>query len=304
MSATSQSKRRYLYEVDLMRCIFIFGVLINHVSSLFTDSVSEKSTAYRFFTATHLMPHFTWMGFMFVTGLVLFLGYYKKDHIDIWGFWTKRFKGSGIPYVFWNGFYILVLLLVTSRLTASTWFDQWWSAILHGNRFYLYYILVTMQLYLIFPIMLWLYKTFSKRHGLIIGVSAVIQFIFLIYTKYVFLHQNHANWSYLLRSYGMLVLTYQFYFMAGAYVAIHYEQVTDWLMTYQKRIYLTTACLSLGTIGLYYYNTQILGFSRHYAHLIHQLYMMIYAIAMIANVYALSLQYANNREKASLVWLR
>lgn len=78
MSATSQSKRRYLYEVDLMRCIFIFGVLINHVSSLFTDAVSEKSTAYRFFTATHLIPHFTRMGFMFVTGLVLFLGYYKK----------------------------------------------------------------------------------------------------------------------------------------------------------------------------------------------------------------------------------
>lgn len=76
------------------------------------------------------------------------------------------------------------------------------------------------------------------------------------------------------------------------------------LMTYQKRIYAITACLSLGTIGLYYYNTKILGLSRHYAHLVHQPCMMIYAIFMIATIFALSLHYAKNREKPSLQWLR
>lgn len=76
------------------------------------------------------------------------------------------------------------------------------------------------------------------------------------------------------------------------------------LVTYQKRIYAITACLSLGTIGLYYYNTKILGLSRHYAHLVHQPYMMIYAIFMIATIFALSLHYARNREKSSLQWLR
>ncbi len=300
----AKKKKRYLYEVDLMRCIFIFGVLINHVSSLFTNAVSKSSGAYEFFMATHLMPHFTRMGFMFVTGLVLFLGNYKKDHLDIVPFWIKRFKGSGIPYVFWNGFYILITLLVMGSFTFPEWLGEWGDALLHGNRFYLYYILVTMQLYLIFPIMLWLYKRFMNRHNLIISISALIQLLFLFYIKYIFPHQDHANWSYLFRSYGMFVLTYQFYFMAGAYVSIHYDKVTTLLMTYQKRIYAITACLSLGTIGLYYYNTKILGLSRHYAHLVHQPYMMIYAIFMIATIFALSLHYAKNREKPSLQWLR
>ena len=133
----AKKKKRYLYEVDLMRCIFIFGVLINHVSSLFTNAVSKSSGAYEFFTATHLMPHFTRMGFMFVTGLVLFLGNYKKDHLDIVPFWIKRFKGSGIPYVFWNGFYILITLLVMGSFTFPEWLGEWEDALLHGNRFYL-----------------------------------------------------------------------------------------------------------------------------------------------------------------------
>ena len=255
----AKKKKRYLYEVDLMRCIFIFGVLINHVSSLFTNAVSKSSGAYEFFTATHLMPHFTRMGFMFVTGLVLFLGNYKKDHLDIVPFWIKRFKGSGIPYVFWNGFYILITLLVMGSFTFPEWLGEWEDALLHGNRFYLYYILVTMQLYLIFPIMLWLYKRFVNRHNLIISISALIQLLFLFYIKYIFPHQDHANWPYLFRSYGMFVLTYQFYFMAGAYVSIHYDKVTTLLMTYQKRIYAITACLSLGTIGLFISIQRFLG---------------------------------------------
>lgn len=139
------------------------------------------------------------MGFMFVTGLVLFLGNYKKDHLDIVPFWIKRFKGSGISYVFWNGFYILITLLVMGSFTFPEWLGEWGDTLLHGNRFYLYYILVTMQLYLIFPIMLWLYKRFVNRHNLIISISALIQLLFLFYIKYIFPHQDHTNWPYLFR---------------------------------------------------------------------------------------------------------
>ena len=88
------------------------------------------------------------------------------------------------------------------------------------------------------------------------------------------------------------------------YYLCHYDKVMTFLVTYQKRIYAITACLSLGTIGLYYYNTKILGLSRHYAHLVHQSYMMIYAIFMIVTIFALSLHYAKSREKPSLQWLR
>lgn len=76
------TKRKYLYEVDLMRCIFIFGVLANHTTSTFTAAAASNSWAYNFLVSTHLILHFTRMGFMFVTGLVLFLGYYYKPEIN------------------------------------------------------------------------------------------------------------------------------------------------------------------------------------------------------------------------------
>lgn len=63
-------KHPYLYEIDLMRLIFIAGVLLNHTTTAFQHQTSSGliSTG---FLATHLMIHFTRMGFMFMTGLVL-----------------------------------------------------------------------------------------------------------------------------------------------------------------------------------------------------------------------------------------
>ena len=67
------TKKKYLYEVDLMRCFFIFGVLLNHTTSLFSSALGQTSTSSgKFLVSTHLMLHFPRMGFMFVTGLVLF----------------------------------------------------------------------------------------------------------------------------------------------------------------------------------------------------------------------------------------
>ncbi|WP_251547669.1 acyltransferase [Limosilactobacillus caecicola] len=295
MAAT---KRQYLYEVDLMRCIFIFGVLANHVTSTFTGAVDPHSFAYQFLVSTHLMLHFTRMGFMFITGLVLFLGYYHKPRVNFGTFWYKRFKGAGIPYVFWNGFFILLtLILVTQNFSWSGWLSEWGSAIIHGDHFYLYYILVTMQLYLIFPLLLWLFKATEDHHGTVLVISGIIQFLFLIYVKYVFPNVSHAGWPYLMRAYGINVLSYQFYFIAGAFVSIHYRATTRWIRQHRRAIYLSTLILGLGTLGLYYYNTQLLHLDRHYANLVHQPYIMIYASLMILSIISLSLQYAAKRHE-------
>lgn len=295
-------KRKYLYEVDLMRCIFIFGVLANHVTSTFTDAIDPNSWSYLFLVSTHLVLHFTRMGFMFITGLVLFLGYYRKPKINYGKFWLKRYKGSGIPYLFWNGFFILMtLLLVTGSFTFSNWLSEWTSAVIHGDQFYLYYILVTMQLYLIFPLLVGLFKFTEGHHKWVLIISGILQFIFLIYAKYIFPYISHDGWPYLFRSYGTNVLSYQFYFIAGAFVSIHYQAVTQWIRKYCRQIYLLTFLLALGTLGLYYYNTQILHLNRHYANLTHQPYIMIYACMMILSIISISLNYAANRKNPQML---
>lgn len=47
------TKKKHLYEVDLMRCFFMFGVVLNHVTSTFAAALGNKATpAGRFLVST------------------------------------------------------------------------------------------------------------------------------------------------------------------------------------------------------------------------------------------------------------
>ncbi|MBD5834430.1 acyltransferase family protein [Lactobacillus delbrueckii] len=117
------TKKKHLYEVDLMRCFFMFGVVLNHVASTFAAALGNKATpAGRFLVSTHLILHFPRFGFMFITGLVLFLGYWGRPEKQNWPvFWKKRYIGSGIPYLFWNGLFLAFLLLTSGSFSWNKW---------------------------------------------------------------------------------------------------------------------------------------------------------------------------------------
>ena len=72
-----KQKRKYLYEVDVLRLIFITGVLLNHTTTMIGQELATASWESGFLNMTHLSLHFTRMGFMFITGLVLFLQHYQ-----------------------------------------------------------------------------------------------------------------------------------------------------------------------------------------------------------------------------------
>ncbi|AMV61067.1 putative acyltransferase [Pediococcus damnosus] len=286
--------RPYLFEVDLMRVIFIFGVLLNHTTTAFSMAMAD-SVSKNFLHATHLSLHFTRMGFMFMTGLVLFLNYYNREHH--WGtFWKKRYKSTGIPYLAWNA----ILLVATSLITGTALNGQkFWSdfvyGVTHGSNFYLYYVFVIFQLYLIFPLIVALFKRFPKNHEFMMLVSILAQLMLLIAIKYWLPHVNTDSWWYIFRSYGMNILVYQVYFMAGAYAAIHYQKVTSFIMTHAKAIEISAGILALGTVGLYYGNTYLLKLPYSSIQIVHQPYIMIYALVMVAFVFYLGKRYAYKR---------
>lgn len=293
--ATSH-KRPYLYEVDLMRVIFIFGVLLNHTTTAFESAMTSSSTSRVFLQATHLMLHFTRMGFMFMTGLVLVLNYYNKKNNWL-TFWKKRYVSVGVPYLFWNGIFILGTMLFGSAVFSGT--DYWRNfghAVLYGDSFYMYYILVTFQLYLLFPLLVKMFKYFKHSHLKILLTSVAIQLILLIFIKYGLPHIDDSNWWYLFRSYGLNVLTYQVYFVAGAFVAIHYQTVDQFINKHAKAIGWTTAGLALGTVGLYFYNINVLQLTMNKTEEVHQPYIMIYDIVMIAFVFWIGRRYSYWRQ--------
>lgn len=169
------TKKKHLYEVDLMRCFFMFGVVLNHVTSTFAATLGNKATpAGRFLVSTHLILHFPRFGFMFITVLVLFLGYWGRPEKQNWPvFWKKRYIGSGISYLFWNGLFLAFLLLTSGSFSWNKWLTGWLEAISKGNQFYFYYIFLMFQLYLIFPLVLKLFELFKKHLNLLLALSSI-----------------------------------------------------------------------------------------------------------------------------------
>lgn len=301
--AEGKQKRKYLYEVDVLRLIFITGVLLNHTTTMVGNELATASWESSFLNMTHLSLHFTRMGFMFITGLVLFLQHYHKE-LHVWSFWKKRFLGVGIPYVSW-----CFLLLMGETLQQNAWsgvgnfLADLVHLITHGDDYYMYYIIVTMQLYVIFPVLVWLFKKFSNKHNLILGISFVFQIVLLFFIKYGLPHIDTSNWPYLMKNYGFSLLVYQFYFVLGAFASIHYEAFKGFIERKHRLIGWGTLILALGTLVEFYYNQHVLHLSLTKTLEIHQPYIFIYDLFIIGFVIWIGLQYAKYRENGLPQWL-
>ncbi|WP_148129891.1 hypothetical protein [Lactobacillus sp. HMSC08B12] len=51
------TKKKHLYEVDLMRCFFMFGIVLNHVASTFAAALGNKATPAGRFSVSMLISH-------------------------------------------------------------------------------------------------------------------------------------------------------------------------------------------------------------------------------------------------------
>ncbi|MFC6259922.1 acyltransferase [Levilactobacillus fujinensis] len=297
-----RKKRRYLHEVDLMRVIFIGGVLLNHTTTAFESRLEDTSTSQLLLEATHLALHFTRMGFMFMTGLVLVLNYYHRDHHWL-KFWKKRYLGAGVPYIGWNAIIMLVATLAAGPLVWPAYWSHLGDALLKGNEYYMYYIVVTFQLYLLFPLIVKLFKRFANQHALILGISFVLQLLLVVGIKYWLPHVDTTNWWYLFKDYGVNVLVYQFYFIAGGLVAVHYDAVVAWVNQHHRLLGWGTLGLSIGTVALYFGDKNILHLSAAATFSVHQPFIFIYDVVIILFVFWLGLQYVTARQGRLPEWI-
>lgn len=298
------TKKPYLHEVDLMRLFFICGVLFNHTINVFTDAMtSNTDLPYYTVRSIRMMFHYTRMGFLFMSGLVLMMNYYNRH--DWPTFFKKRYKGSIWPYLIWN-----FILLAIATLDSATTLDiskfslQYLSYVIHGNQSYMYFMLIVMQLYLLFPAIVWLFKRWPNHHNRILAISFATQLVLMITIKYYLQGLDTSNWLYWFKNYSINVFSYQFYFIAGAYMSLHHVEVYQLIKRHIKAIATVTLSLSLGTIVYYrIWNEKVLGLNTDLATTPHQPYMFIYDTMMIVLVFWLGKQYASWREHGMPAWL-
>ncbi|MCL6443736.1 MAG: acyltransferase [Alicyclobacillus sp.] len=233
--------KKHLYEIDLLRACIILGVICVHGISFFDLFVKQYSPANIGYDAALTAFHFTREAFMFITGLVLFVTYYHRP-FQATSFWGKRFKLIFIPYVAWTVIYIL---FEGTYLKHFVWS---WSyvlgdigqALLTGNQFYLYYLLISIQLYIFFPPMVWWLRRAKRWHLHIFVASFVLELFFMWLNQAVFQNmrvQGMPTWLALLIKYrDRNIITYQFWFIAGGITAIYYNQIRAFLQAHTRMV--------------------------------------------------------------------
>lgn len=283
----------HLYAVDVVRFLTVGGVIAVHSTSLTVGSTSRGTLAAGFLLS---IAHVTRSVFLFLTAFVL--GHrYRGEVVHKKAFWKRRYVLVAVPYVVWSFIYVLADGNLTSPLAVTARFAK--DLLDGGARFHLYFLLITFQLYAVFPwVLRWVRKA---RPWPLLAASAAVEILFTAGTHYW--AGAPSVLGLLLRHPGSWLWSYQLYVVAGVLAALHLDEVTEWARRH-TRLIVGFSLLSVAVALISYeLDMHLLGMAPVKAGEVFQPTVVFEAMAAIGLQYAAGLwvdQRAGNRLRARL----
>src|SRR5437868_6569214 len=231
IAQNNQQTRPYIYELDPLRAVTAVAVIAVHVLSG-TMFLNHTAAGLLVDNGIFTSVHFTREIFMFITALALTYVYFGKPFSGK-RFWAKRSIGVLLPYCIWSIAYTWVN---TSQHSPGAFAKLVVFNILTGNASYqLYYILLTIQFYLILPLFLLFLKLVQKHPWRALSISFSLQ-VLVMYLDYRYLQQgtlaSSGVWQVVAAFQGSFLLTYQFYFILGGLAALSLKQARAFVLRY------------------------------------------------------------------------
>jgi peptidoglycan/LPS O-acetylase OafA/YrhL len=240
-AAVPQGERPHLWEVDVVRILTFICVIAVH-----TTSHTLAPTDLPLYLLLGLL-HFTRNVFFALTAFVLVYSYLHKP-VPMRRFWPRRFLLVGVPYVAWSLIYFIASNLHTP---GNRSFGELTLAFLGhlftGTAWYhLYFLLVTMQVYLLVPLILWLIAKTRGHHALLLVVSGIVQLVivglyFYVPASVAFLHGYTKEYFF----------SYIFFILAGAVGADHSQVFLAWVRSHRPLIGWITLATGVVTLGVF-----------------------------------------------------
>jgi peptidoglycan/LPS O-acetylase OafA/YrhL len=226
-------------EVDLVRVVTFGAVIAVHATSYSFIPRNPGGDA------ALMLLHYTRSAFFLLMGIVLVLSAERSGRT---GSLRRRLTLVGAPYLTWSVIY-LVLSWATGGRNAP--WDGAALALLTGTAWYhLYFLLVTMQFYVVQPAFLWLLRRTRRRPWTLLGASLVVG---LLLTGW--LHYGHSAPGPLgtYRAYAAQLLpTYQFLFVVGGVAALHLDAVLKWLVAHRRAVVAASVAGAVAMEALYF----------------------------------------------------
>ena len=272
--AAGPRPRPHIVAFDLIRLIIMVFVVSVHTLAFgggpVTMSIGAVTTV--FHTSREL--------FLLLTALVLTYNYGHRDQLKAARFWRRRFWLVVPAYLTWSAIYYAA----DGRTRGA-----WPTAFLHdlenaGARYHLYFLLVSMQIYLLFPLIRWVLKKTERYHAWLLGVALAYQVWLTIGLHYKVGRDGNGLIAQFLNGAGLgyWIDTYVFYIVAGALAGWHFERLCAFTRRHLRsgwRVALTAAAGVAAGIGVFLTETEIFGATPNNASAVFQPVVIFEALA-------------------------
>ena len=181
---SSRAKKDHL---ELFRGLAILAVLMIHVTSYPVVMLPMHSTLYPLYHIVNTFSHFAVPAFIFLSALVMFYQYDDARKHNWSSFYFKRFQVIAIPYLLWSIFYYALVIHIEGKTIGESWLSFLTHLLIGSNYAHLYFIVVIVQFYLLFPLLhRLLYLKAVRSRLLAVGIISQLAFYLLNYQLFAF----------------------------------------------------------------------------------------------------------------------
>ncbi|GAA1873681.1 acyltransferase [Pseudonocardia ailaonensis] len=233
--------------------------------------------------AVVMLLHFTREAFFVLTAFVLTVRHLDRGPRPV-PFWKRRFLLVGVPYVVWTLIYTGLQWATAAPASAGQALADLGINLGTGvGWFHLYFLLVSLQFYLLFPLFRRLMRATHGHHLLLLAASFLLQIgIDLV------LHDPAPTGlkAVLLPYAGSFVLSYQFFLVLGGVVAMHLDAVVAWV---RRLPWVVAAVVVVSGAGaeLWYLRSVAAGQPAAFAADVFQPVMIVWSVAVVAGFFTL-----------------
>lgn len=190
-------------EITILSTFFCVCVVLIHLTSVPVTQLQKGSLAFFLFFAFNKLLSFVVPGFVFLSGYKLTLAYQTK-RFCFFPFILQRLIKIGLPYAFWYSIFYLYFRKI-GYVEYKTVMQHVSSFLLGDLAAPFYFITIIFQCYLLFGLLLQLFRSFSPCLLLLFGIG--MQWASIHFLQFPF--QDRA------------VTTYMAYFCIGIYAAFY-----------------------------------------------------------------------------------
>ena len=273
----------HLWQIDILRLLTFAAVIGVH--TIGNTGIALTTSA----NGTLMLLQFGREVFFTLTAFVLVYAAIRRP-VSARPFWRKRFTLVLIPYVAWSVIYEAVR---NPTSHGWSWTHFGYDLVTGTAEYHLYFLLVTMQLYLVFPL-LWKFVKRTADHAVaVLAVVTAANLAWLAVLQYVHSSSPTFTWFYA-RAYELLP-TYAMYVLAGAYAAVHYQRIQAFVQRNQRRLLAIAGVSAAVAIGAYLAQLRIMP--NYQASSVLQPAMLASCVGAVIVIYLIGNRWASGQRR-------